>query len=71
MYQICGNLEIQLEETGNNETEVSVCKEAARFTIACIRIFTVVKREHSLCLSFRLKDTFSGSHISTSIEFYC
>jgi len=47
MYQICGNLEIQLEETDNSETEVAVCKEAAQFTVACIRILTVVKREHS------------------------
>jgi len=71
MYQIRGNLEIQLEETDNSETEAAVCKEAEQFTVACIRILTVVKREHSWCLSFSLKNTFSGSHINTSIEFYC
>jgi hypothetical protein len=71
MYQIYDKLEIQLEETDNNETEVAVCKEAARFTVACIRILTVVKREHSWCLSISLKVTFSVSHINTSIEFYC
>jgi len=71
MYQIYGNLGIQLEETDNGEIEVAVCKEAARFTIACIRVLTVVKREHSWRLSFSLKDTFSGSYINTSIEFYC
>jgi len=71
MYQIYSNLGIVFEETHNSEIEVAVCKEAAWFTIACIRILTVVKREHSWRLSFRLKDTFSGSHINTSIEFYC
>jgi len=44
MYQIYGNLEIQLEEVDNSETDVHVCKKAAQFTIACIRIWTVVKR---------------------------
>jgi hypothetical protein len=71
MYQIYDKLEIQLEETDDSETEVAVYKEASLFTIACIRILTVVKREHSWCLSFSSKVTFSGSHINTSIEFYC
>ena len=55
MYQIYVKLEIQLEETDNSETEVTVYKEAALFIIACIRILTVVKREHSWCLPFSLK----------------
>ena len=64
-------LEIQLEETDNSETEVAVYKEAALFTVACIRILTAVKREHPWRLSFSLKVTFSGSYHNTSIEFYC
>jgi hypothetical protein len=72
MYQIYDKLEMQLEETDNSETEVAVYKEAALFTVACVRILTVVKRVYSWCLlSFGLKVTFSSSHINTSIGFCC
>jgi hypothetical protein len=71
MYQICGKSEIQLEETDNSATEIAMYKESALFKIACMSILTVVKREHSWCLSFSLKVTFSGSHINTSIAFSC